>query len=359
MRRILLPRPARPLLIVLLAAVQLACGPVVSTPAPMPPTSSPVLSPTAGAVPTVPASPSPNASPTTAPAVAQRPPPTAPPTRAAASPTNAATTGPDVATVAPVARPTVAGAIDLPIFDTHLHYSQDAWAQYPPAVILAILERAGVYRALISSTPDDGTLRLYELAPDRVVPVLRPYRTRDDMGSWTADPGVLRYVRTRLERPIYRGIGEFHLSGGQSEDEVVGAIAALSAEKGLFLHAHADAAAVEELLRRRADSRVLWAHAGMSAAPETIGRLLGRYPHLWVELALRGDVAPGGSLDPEWGELFARFPDRFMVGTDTWIPSRWAQLPSVMDDTRRWLRQLPRELAEAIAFGNAERRFGR
>ena len=338
---------------------------VMSTPAPTAPTalaaipsstvatvqpvgtaSTSVMSPTGAAI--QPTSPSPTLAPATAMAtastmvaVAQFP-----------SPVALAPTVVPAATVSPA-------PFDMPIFDTHLHYSQDAWAQYPPAVILAILEQAGVRRALISSTPDDGTIRLYELAPDRIVPVLRPYRTREDMGTWTSDHNVLAYVHDRLERPIYRGLGEFHLAAGQANDVVPRAFTALSAEQGLFLHAHADAGAVEELLRVRPDARVLWAHAGMSADPATIRSLLDRYPNLWVELALRSDVAPGGTLDPDWGALFGRHPDRFMIGTDTWTPSRWAQLPDVMAQTRRWLGQLPRDLAEKIAFGNADRLFGK
>ena len=71
---------------------------------------------------------------------------------------------------------------DLPIFDTHIHYSAPDWAEYPPDRILGILQKAGIKRALVSSTPDDGTLTLYQKDPKRVVPILRPYRTRDDIG---------------------------------------------------------------------------------------------------------------------------------------------------------------------------------
>jgi hypothetical protein len=74
-----------------------------------------------------------------------------------------------------------------------------------------------------------------------------------------------------------------------------------------------------------------------------------------VELALRYDVAPGGRLDPTWAALFQRYPDRFMIGTDTWIPSQWSRLPALMADVRAWLRQLPLEVATAIAYANAER----
>ncbi len=94
----------------------------------------------------------------------------------------------------------------------------------------------------------------------------------------------------------------------------------------------------------------------MSASPLTVRRLLELHPNLWVELALRTpDVAPGGQLNPAWAALFADYPDRFMIGTDTWIPSQWTRLPSLMGEVRAWLRQLPPELALAVAYGNAER----
>lgn len=245
----------------------------------------------------------------------------------------------------------------LRIFDTHLHYSQDAWGSFPVERILALLDEAGIERALISSTPDDGTLQLYEQAPDRIVPILRPYRTRDDMGRWTRDPDVLAYVEERLEKRPYRGIGEFHLSRGEARNPVTRAFVDLALQRDLFLHAHANDDAVEELLQVRPGVKVLWAHAGMSASPAVIGGLVERYPTLWVELALRSDVASGGRLDPAWEALFRRFPDRFMLGTDTWVPSRWPQVPEVAATSRAWLRQLPPDLAEQIAYGNAERLF--
>jgi len=95
-------------------------------------------------------------------------------------------------------------AAQFPIFDAHIHYSRPDWDVYTPERALSILAAAGVRRAIVSSTPDDGTLRLYEKAPKGVVPFLRPYRTRDDMGSWPSDPGVQAYVEERLKRGIYR-----------------------------------------------------------------------------------------------------------------------------------------------------------
>jgi hypothetical protein len=77
-----------------------------------------------------------------------------------------------------------------------------------------------------------------------------------------------------------------------------------------------------------------------------------------VDLALRnGDIAPGGALDPGWRALFLRHPDRFLAGTDTWVTSRWEALPGSVTDVRAYLKQLPPDVAEKIAYKNAERLF--
>ena len=44
----------------------------------------------------------------------------------------------------------------LPIFDAHLHYSHDAWESVPVQDAIAIMRKAGLKRALISSSGDDG-----------------------------------------------------------------------------------------------------------------------------------------------------------------------------------------------------------
>jgi hypothetical protein len=46
-----------------------------------------------------------------------------------------------------------------------------------------------------------------------------------------------------------------------------------------------------------------------------------------------------------------------MVGTDTWVTSRWETLVEGMQARRGWLGQLPPEVAEQIAHRNAERLF--
>jgi hypothetical protein len=251
----------------------------------------------------------------------------------------------------------------LPLFDAHIHYSADAWSVYDVDQAIEILDRANVRVALVSSTPDEGTLKLYARAPERVVPILRPYRNRGDVSTWTQDQSIGPYLRGRLVAAPpglrYRGIGEFHLYSGEADRPVVAEVARIAREHDLFLQAHSDDRAVAELLDLYPDSRVLWAHAGMSASPATVGALLDRYPgRLWVELALRYDVAPGGALDPDWAALFERHPARLMVGTDTWITPQWTRLPELKAAEQGWLRQLAPELAERLAWRNAACLFG-
>jgi amidohydrolase family protein len=249
-------------------------------------------------------------------------------------------------------------AAQLPIFDAHIHYSKPDWDVYTPERILSMLAQAGVRRAIVSSTPDDGTLMLYDRAPAGIVPFLRPYRTRDDMSSWPRDAAVAAYIEDRLnKRDVYRGIGESHFGVGDVEAPTVRRIAELAKQRDLFLWCHIDEATVEKMLTTYPGVKILWAHAGMSSSAATVSRLVERYPALWVELALRTDVASGGTLDPEWKALFVKYPERFMVGTDTWTTSRWESVRSGHAAVQQWLQQLPRDVAEKIANGNGERLF--
>lgn len=253
--------------------------------------------------------------------------------------------------------PAAAQAQVFPLFDAHIHFSRPDWDSYTPERALSILAKAGVRRALVSSTPDEGTLKLYEKSPAGIVPSLRPYRTRDDMGSWPRDPAVGGYVEERLKTGIYRAIGEMHFGVNDVTAPVLKQFAALAAERKIFLWCHIDDATVASLLTTYPGVKVLWAHAGMSASAKRVGELLDRHPMLWVELALRTDVAAGGTLDPEWRALFTRHPDRFLIGTDTWVTSRWESVQSASDAVQVWLRQLPREVAEQIAWKNGDRLF--
>ncbi len=251
-----------------------------------------------------------------------------------------------------------ASAAELPIFDAHIHYSHDVWDTVPPRDAVAFLRNAGVRRALVSSSDDDGTQKLLAEAPDLVIPELRPYRSIEDMETWVSDERIIGYVEARLKRYNYVAIGEFHLYGTDAERPVVRRLVELARRHGLFLHAHSDADAIERLFRHDPRARILWAHAGFEP-PEKVQEMLRRHRNLWCELAFRTDHAPGGRLDPRWRALFMEFPDRFMVGTDTYTADRWPHVIEHARLARQWLATLPRDVAEKIAYQNGEGLFAK
>jgi hypothetical protein len=250
-----------------------------------------------------------------------------------------------------------ATAQSLPIFDAHLHYSHDAWEVVPVPDVIAILRKAGVKRALVSSAGDDGQQRLYAAAPDLIIPELRPYRSRSDVGTWVTDESVIPYLQERLSKYRYASIGEFHLYGADADLPVPRAMVQLARKHNLFLHAHSDVDAVERLFKQWPQARVLWAHAGFDR-PQRVAQMLGRHANLWCDLAFRTDHASGGKVDSAWRAVFVEFPDRFMIGTDTYTPERWHYVPDHASGSRHWLADLPREVAERIAWKNGDSLFG-
>ena len=245
----------------------------------------------------------------------------------------------------------------LPIFDAHLHYNADSRAQYSPGAVVEILDHARITRALLSSTPNDGTRVLYAAYPDRFVPFLRPYRDDADRARWHGDVSLPGWLEHELAQGDYRGIGELHLNGAPRDTTVLRRVLALALRHDLTVHAHAGADDIEALYALEPKVKILWAHAGMDEQPARIGRMLARYPTLAVELSLRDDIAPGGRLDPAWRALLGRHSDRFLLGTDTWTPARWDAVAVNAAAARQWLKQLTPKQAAAIAYRNAERLF--
>ena len=64
------------------------------------------------------------------------------------------------------------------------------------------MRKAGLRRALVSSSGDDGTQRLVEAAPDLVIPSLRPYRTRGEVSTWVRDETVTAFLEERLRNEL-------------------------------------------------------------------------------------------------------------------------------------------------------------
>ena len=248
---------------------------------------------------------------------------------------------------------------DLPVFDTHVHYKEPAWSVYPPDVVIEMMKSAGVAKALVSSTPDEGTRMLYREDPDRIIPFLRPYHDDITSSNWHQQEQIIDYFKKRLEMPIYKGLGEFHIHNPIDADSaVIKKTVQLAVERDLYIHVHTDHRAVEQIFAYEPQVKILWAHAGMSDPPAVVAAMFERFENLWVDISIREyEIAPNGKLAPEWQKLFLDHSDRITIGSDTWVNAQWDNYEEIIAFDRHWLAQLPPEVAKKIAFDNAKRLF--
>ncbi len=289
-----------------------------------------------------------------------------------------------------------------PLFDAHLHYNDEAWngqsGPHPLSDVLARIQRNGVKGVLANSRPNGGSKTL---AADtskgdlQVVPFVRLYRNRADYDSWFKDESIYDMVQAELAQGTgggpYRGIGEFHLyDSSNANAPVTKKLMVLAKEKNLAVLAHVDdvaidllmahtssnsgdlppgrpnaeqptrAAAARAALERGGGFRLIWAHTSIGGAPTSrIDALFAKYPMLMGELSYRpGLTCEGGKLCPDWRALLLKYPDRFMIGSDTWVNQRWQYYDELMQGYRVWLGDLPPDVARKIGWGNGAALFG-
>jgi predicted TIM-barrel fold metal-dependent hydrolase len=197
-----------------------------------------------------------------------------------------------------------------------------------------------------------------------VVPFVRLYRNRADYGSWFGDESihemVLRELAAGTPAGPFRGLGEFHLYDNANADGPIAAkLMKLARERDLVVLAHCDEVAVAKLMAHAPGTKLIWAHTGIGGTPVAqVRELLRRHPTLMGELSYRPGLTEGGRLAAAWCETFLALPDRFVVGSDTWINPRWQQYEALMDEARGWLGELPPALARRIGWGNGAALFG-
>ena len=263
-----------------------------------------------------------------------------------------------------------------PLLDAHLHYNVEAvQGPHPISDVLARMQRNGVRAIVANSRPNDGTKALVEAraqtdtAGVTVVPFIRLYRNRADYDNWYRDESIYEMVQAEFTRGTargpYRGIGEFHLYDSRNANgPVARKLMAFAEDKQLAVLAHVDDVAVDLLMANAPSKgqklRLIWAHTGIGGTPvERVEAMLARYPLLMGELSYRpGLTCEGGLLCPEWRALLLRYPDRFLIGSDTWINPRWQQYDELMQGYRRWLGDLPLDVARQIAWDNGAALFG-
>ncbi|HQC85191.1 MAG TPA: amidohydrolase family protein [Rhodoferax sp.] len=261
-----------------------------------------------------------------------------------------------------------------PLLDAHLHYNEEAWngqtGPHPLPDVLARMQRNGVRAIVANSRPNDGTKALADAPQTRaagvtVVPFVRLYRNRADYDNWFRDETIYTLVQTELARGTgagpYKGLGEFHLyDSANANGPVARKLMQLAEKQQLAVLAHVDDVAIDLLMAHAPKARLIWAHTGIGGAPAArVDALMARYPLLMGELSYRpGLTCDDGQLCPEWRALVTKYPDRFLIGSDTWVNQRWLYYDELMRGYRRWLGGLPPDVARKVAWDNGARLFG-
>jgi predicted metal-dependent TIM-barrel fold hydrolase len=155
-----------------------------------------------------------------------------------------------------------------PLFDTHLHYNEEALGPYPLADVLGRMQRSGVRAIVANSRPNDGTralasaLEQTRAAGVTVVPFVRLYRNRADYDGWFKDEGVHTMVLQQLAAGTpagpFRGIGEFHLyESANANGAVARKLMQLAQAKDLAVLAHVADDAIDLLMAHAPEARLI------------------------------------------------------------------------------------------------------
>lgn len=244
------------------------------------------------------------------------------------------------------------------INDGHIHYNQGVWSRLSPEHALRYLTENNIKRAIVFSTPTEGTEKLYNLAPDRVIPFIMPYRIYRDRNTFHSDPTIVSHLKQKIDSGIYKGIGEFHLFKEHKDTLVVKQIMQLAADHKLAISAHSDYETILTLIKLQPDVRVIWAHCGMDHPVADIKQALQQHPNLFCEMSFRYDMFDENwQILPEWKTLLEANPSRFILGMDTYIDRRWANLPEHVEFAQDWLEQLSPNARQKIARENINNWF--
>lgn len=248
-----------------------------------------------------------------------------------------------------------------PLWDAHSHYSLEDSQHFSQSQIIGILDQNKVEKILITGTPNSGTLKLLEFAPERVIAFLSVYRTKADKRDWMHRMQVVDEAKSAIATGRYQGIGELHIFAKDKKSPVLRGLVDLAVANDLPMLIHADAEVIDEVFAIQPTVRVLWAHLGTQPEIPLLSEMLAKYPqNLFIDTSVRDkQLLANGGLAPEWRQFLMAHQERLLVAIDTFSVNRWNTYHTVVADIQQWLGDLPPEVAQKLANGNAKRFFRR
>jgi len=244
----------------------------------------------------------------------------------------------------------------MPIFDSHSHYSLADSLALSPEQIRQRYDRNHIIGALISSTPTAKTKLLYQAMPNRIIPFLSLYRTKANKPSWMLDLTTLNTLETKLDDFPYQGVGEFHIFKQDAYSPVLAQVIKTAQQRNLMIMIHGDAEIVDRIFKLAPNITVIWAHLGTHPTPKSLSQVFKRHPtHLYMDTSVRDKlfVTASGQLKAEWKTFFIQHQDKLLAAIDTFSTQRWLTFDTAVNNLRHWLKQLPKPVAEKIAYRNA------
>ncbi|MGM0554693.1 MAG: amidohydrolase family protein [Pseudomonadota bacterium] len=265
-----------------------------------------------------------------------------------------------MAGLALLALPWLSASAGPPIFDAHLHYRPAMLEAFPPNRVAETFAENHVEGALIAAPRADLIQALEAATQVHIVPFLAISQRLGRKMDWMHAEDLIEETVAVLESTDvdWRGIGELHILADERFAPGFEALLELAVERDLYVMIHGDPAVIDHAYAIQPEVRILWAHAGSFAYPPLLEDYLERHPRMHMDLSMRNPrINRERTTDVDWFELFLAFPDRFMIGVDTFSLNRWEEFTRLEDATRAWLDQLPEDVARAIAYDNAERLF--
>ncbi len=257
-----------------------------------------------------------------------------------------------------------AGLAQVAIMHPDVAPLQKLAAQHPgyvvPFISLARLpSMAGLRLSAVSASTmrelaQTGEVCGFGEIPTRIVPRTEP---TDDLSLLNPDRLAIYAEAARLRLPVNLHVD---IAGPQVE------------------------ASIDLIAKRYRGATIVLAHAGWSAEPARIARLMAANPNLMADLSVRldphgglpadplppGSLPPGatetisiiaddGSLLPQWAALMRRFPQRFLFAMDVTQSQRPKYIALLLATARKALAPLGFTTEHAIAHRNFERMTAR